>query len=185
MLATSARLSPLASSFSWRIQMTFPSRSISNLFDLSRYLSIVFILTEFKVGWSNFRKSLTFVYPFTFCILVRKKSISSSVISFEGRAFFFFVRFSLIRKERSSHYNIHVTVTQLWGQVEPTMNYTLKWLTSVLRDGQRILVDISYHKDSSVAAMKPPLNHRLWHPISNLIRLRNTNLSDGKDNKHW
>jgi hypothetical protein len=69
--------------------MIFPSRSISNLFDLSRYLSIVFILTEFKVGWSNFRKSLTFGYPFTFCKLVRKKSISSSVISFEGRTFFF------------------------------------------------------------------------------------------------
>ena len=91
MLATSARLSSLASSFSWLIQMIFPSRSISNLFDLSRYLSIVFILTEFKVGWSNFRKCLTFGYPFTFCILVRKKSISSSVISFEGCAFFFFV----------------------------------------------------------------------------------------------
>ena len=91
MLATSARLGSLVSSFSWRIQMIFPSRSISNLFDLSRYLSIVFILIEFKVGWSNFRKSLTFGYPFTFCILVRKKSISSSVISFEGRTFFFFV----------------------------------------------------------------------------------------------
>jgi len=71
--------------------MIFPSRSISNLLDLSRYLRIVFIFTRFNVGWSNFCKFLTFGYPDTFLILFRKKFMSSSVISFIGLTFFFFV----------------------------------------------------------------------------------------------
>src|ERR1051325_10298991 len=84
--------------------MIFPSRSISRLFDFSKYLSIVFILTRFNLGLSNFRKSLTFGYPFTFFIVVRKKFNSSSVISFAGLGFFFVNFLDLIKRYVNYHF---------------------------------------------------------------------------------
>src|SRR5438105_14386539 len=84
--------------------MIFPSRSISRLFDFSKYLSIVFILTIFNLGLSNFRKSLTFGYPFTFFIVVRKKFNSSSVISFTGLGFFFVNFVDLIKVYVNYHF---------------------------------------------------------------------------------
>src|ERR671929_116864 len=77
--------------------MIFPSKSISILFDFSKYLSMAFILTRFNLGLSNLRKSLTFGYPFTFFIAVRKKFKSSSVISFTGLGFFFVNFLDLIK----------------------------------------------------------------------------------------
>lgn len=89
-LATSARVDWLE--LSSRIHMIFPSRSTSRLFALSKYLSIAFILTRSKEGRSNFCRSLTLGYPlWTFFIVVKKKLISSSVISLEGFCFFILV----------------------------------------------------------------------------------------------
>ena len=85
-LATSARLRSWLSS---RTQMIFPSRSVSSVFDFSKYLSIEFILTILNLGLSNFCKSLIFGYPFAFFIDAMKKLISSSKISFSGLGFFF------------------------------------------------------------------------------------------------
>ena len=87
-MATSTRVDWLDfPSPSCRIQMIFPSRSTSKLFDLPKYLSIAFILTGSKEGRSNFCRSLIFGYPSTFFIVVRKKFMSSSVISLEGFCF--------------------------------------------------------------------------------------------------
>lgn len=69
--------------------MIFPSRSVSSVFDFSKYLSMEFILTILNLGLSNFCKSLTFGYPLAFFIDARKKLISSSEISFSGFGFFF------------------------------------------------------------------------------------------------
>jgi hypothetical protein len=69
--------------------MIFPPRSISNLFDFSKYLSIAFISARFNLGRSNFCKSLIFGYPPVFLMVVRKKVKSSSVNSFEGLGFLF------------------------------------------------------------------------------------------------
>ena len=96
-LATSATLTLWWLKPSSRIQIIFPSRSISNLFDFSKYLSIAFILTRFSFGPNNLFKSLTFGYPPVFFMVSRKKSKSSSVISFAALCFFFVNFLFLIR----------------------------------------------------------------------------------------
>lgn len=94
--AASAKLIWLTSSLSRLIHIIFPSRSICNLFDLSKYLSMVFILIGSNPSPSNFRKFLTLGYPPTSLSLSRKYLISSSEISFEGRGLFFVVFLDLI-----------------------------------------------------------------------------------------
>ena len=67
--------------------MIFPSRSISKLFDLTRYLRIAFILIRLNFGPSNLFKSLTFGYPLYPLIVVKKKFKSYAVISLAGLSF--------------------------------------------------------------------------------------------------
>ena len=77
---------------------------------------MAFILTRFNLGLSNFRKSLTFGYPFTFFIVVRKKFNSSSVISFAGLGFFFVNFLDLIKS-----YDVYIILNLMLQLVDTTI----------------------------------------------------------------
>lgn len=75
------------------IHIIFPSRSTSIIFDLTRYLKIVFTFMEFKLPFKIFWRSLTLVYSFDCCIVFKNRVISSCLISFTGSFLFIFLFF--------------------------------------------------------------------------------------------
>ena len=75
------------------IHIIFPSRSTSIIFDLTRYLKIVFTFMEFKLPLKIFWRSLTLVYSLDCCIVFKNRVISSCLISFAGSFLFIFLFF--------------------------------------------------------------------------------------------
>ena len=78
------------------IHIIFPSRSTSIIFDLTRYLKIVFTFIEFKLPLRIFSRSLTLMYSFDCCILFRNRVMSSWLILFTGSFVLFIFLFLIL-----------------------------------------------------------------------------------------